>query len=271
MAGVRLQFLGTVFESVFPCEVRQHLLDADGLGRGGAGSFFQPLSRLIEKTVFDHPVDPEVDAFIEVVPILRREADVTDVVAAGFPAGLGDLICHSVPRQLVYFKSTENSARIVRVQFFRIFGVDGEEPGVHRLRALRLEFGLQPGTDLGGVPRVEELQVLDEGVEVEAGAADEDDVLPPGADVRDDAGGVFLETGDAVGLRRVHHIDEVVRDALHLVCRRFRGGHVHAFVELHGVEGEDLSVQSLRQFHRQGRFARCRGADDRHQRSALSV
>ena len=260
-----------MFQGVFPLQVRQHLLDADGLGGRGTGAFEKPLSRLVQEPVFDHPVDAPVDAVVKEIAVFRREADVDDIVVAGFPAGLGDLVGHSVPCQFINFKGSKDSSRIVRVEAFRVFGVDALQPGVHRLRTRGLEFPSETGADLGVVPRVEELQVLDERIEVQAGAADEDDVLPSPADVRDDAGRVLLEPRDTVVLGRVHDIDEVVRDALHLVRRRFRGGHVHALVELHGVEREDLSVQCLCQFHGQRRFPGRGGADDRHQRCALSV
>ena len=57
------------------------------------------------------------------------------------------------------------------------------------------------------------------------------------------------KSSDRELLARVGDVDETMRDAPALQHRRFGGPDVHAPVDLHRVDGEDLSLEMLRQSH----------------------
>jgi hypothetical protein len=61
---------------------------------------------------------------------------------------------------------------------------------------------------------------------------------------------------------RVAQVDQVVGHALHLRARRLGGPDVHAPVDLHAVDGDDLGAELLRDPQRHLGLAGGRRADD---------
>ena len=128
----------------------------------------------------------------------------------------------------------------------------------------RVGFGLQTGPDLRVAPR--DPETVDHGPHVQPRAADQHRHRVPVADVVDHGRGPRLELGHRELLGRVHHVDQVVA---HLGLIRGGGGgraDVHAPVDLHGVEGDDLGpADEPGHAHGEVRLARGGWADD-HQR-----
>src|SRR5690606_40477898 len=112
-------------------------------------------------------------------------------------------------------------------------GVEAGEPGVQGERAVFGEFGLQAGAHLRvGAGEVEFVQG---GAHVQAGAADQDGDAARGAEVVDDRAGHALVVGRVRGLGDVPDVEQVVGDAAPLVGGELGGTDVHAPVQLHGV------------------------------------
>ena len=73
--------------------------------------------------------------------------------------------------------------------------------------------------------------------------------MPPGDDLIDGAPDAVPELHHVEGLRRVQNVDQVMRNALHLLLRDLRSADIHPAVDLHGVGADDLSADPLRKLH----------------------
>ena len=133
--------------------------------------------------------------------------------------------------------------------------------GVQRRDADLGEPGLPPGPHLrvGGRER----PVVEQRLDVEHRAADDDRHRSARRDRLDVGGGGLLVAGDGRGLGDVEHVELVVRDAAPFAGRQLGGADVHAAVELHRVGVHDLAAEPLGDVERQRRLAGAGRADDR--------
>src|SRR5689334_1165767 len=157
---------------------------------------------------------------------------------------------------------TDDSARVVRVDLRRRgrvgrlqLRVRGRDPS--GLRGPRLELGPQREVLAG------ERQVVDDGLHVEAGSADEERTAAARLDVRDRGARRSLGAGDRPVLPRIGDVDEMVRHRGALLGRRLRGTDVHAPVHLHRVDRDDLDVtEGARDRQRERGLPRCGRTDE---------
>ena len=103
----------------------------------------------------------------------------------------------------------------------------------------RLQLGTELG--IGG----SEAEGIDERPEMETRSAGDDHDRRRGFSQQFPAQSTKSSNGEL--LARVGDVDEMMRDAPALQDRRFGGPDVHAPVDLHRVDGEDLSLEMLRQ------------------------
>ena len=142
-------------------------------------------------------------------------------------------------------------------------GVELRELAEHGLAAYlviaALELRPAGAARLGAVAEVEP---ADERVDVKPRAADDNRELPAREDIPH--GGVRrLDIArNAPLLVRLGDVYQVVRRGGELVRRRLGRADVHAAVELHGVAGDNLGVQALREQYAQARLARGGRAGD---------
>ncbi len=108
-----------------------------------------------------------------------------------------------------------------------------------------------------------EAQVVQDGLDVEAGPADQDGGAAGRQQVLDHGPGVPLVGGDRGGLGHVEHVEQVVRHALPLGLGHLGGADVHPPVQLHGVGVDHLAAAAQGQPHRQVGLSGGGGADDR--------
>ena len=103
---------------------------------------------------------------------------------------------------------------------------------------LRVRLGLDALAHVGKLSG--QLQVVDDGTEVQAGATHEQRPVPPLLDRRHRRAGVALEARHVVVVARVDQVDQVVRHLGPLADRRLGRADVHASVHLHRVDADDL-------------------------------
>ena len=99
------------------------------------------------------------------------------------------------------------------------------------------------------------LPVVDEGLHVEHGAADEDGEFPAGHDVCDGGDGEVLVVGDGGGFGDVPDVEQMVGNAGTFGDGEFGGADVHASVELHGVNVDNFAVAGVGEADAEGRFS----------------
>ena len=121
-------------------------------------------------------------------------------------------------------------------------GIERGQPGMEvghldpALGQLVLEGRLDLGIAAG------ELQVVDDGPQVEAGAPHQQGVVAPGGNAAQRLPGRLLELGDGELLVGIDQIEQVVRHLGLLGQGRLRRAHVHAPVDAHGVHRHDLDI-----------------------------
>ncbi len=122
-------------------------------------------------------------------------------------------------------------------------------------------FGVECLDDLGEL--VGELESIHHRSEVQPGPSDQERPLPSRLDVRDHPVEGVAELDDREVLRRLHEVDQMVRDLRLVGGTRLRGADVHAAVHLHRVDRHDLPPGvSTSDLERKGRLPGRRGPHD---------
>ena len=85
-------------------------------------------------------------------------------------------------------------------------------------------------------------KAVQEGIEVEMGATGEDRLLAAAPDVHDKALGVAREVSCAIRVLRIPDIDEVMRDALHVLLGGLLGPYIEHPVYLAGIDRYDFAA-----------------------------
>ena len=95
----------------------------------------------------------------------------------------------------------------------------------------------------------------DQGVHIQTGASGNDGCFAAGDNIIDDGGCHLAVTADGKILIRFCNIDHVVGDVLHLIGCWLCGADVHSPVDLHGIAGNNLTVQFFCHSNSEGGFA----------------
>ncbi len=133
------------------------------------------------------------------------------------------------------------------------------------MEGARVDLLLQVGPDLRVLAR--DVEVVDDGAEVEPRAPDQHRPPAPRRDVGEDGAGVGLEAGHGVVLPRIGHVEQVVDDLGPLGGGGLGRAHVHAPVDLHGVDRHQLHVrEGARRLEGHGRLPGRGGAHQGHRR-----
>ncbi len=133
------------------------------------------------------------------------------------------------------------------------FRVDGVQLGQQRFDALPVRPGFQRLPDTGGGKGGKSV-ALDEGIHVKSRAAADNGGFSPGEDVIQNGRGHFTVPADREILRGFRHAEHIMGDPLHLFGGGLGGADIHALVYLHGITGDDLTVQRLCQGNGQRSF-----------------
>ena len=137
--------------------------------------------------------------------------------------------------------------------------IAARELGVQRRPSLPARLRLQRGAH-GRIGLGHGVQAVDQGLEIEHGAADQQGQAAARRDGGDQRLRVAGKLGGAVGLQRVADVDQVVRHGGAFCGRGFGRADVHAAIDQRRVDADDLDPVLLRNRHRGGRLARGRGA-----------
>ena len=98
---------------------------------------------------------------------------------------------------------------------------------------------------IGGGPFEEP---LGEALDVEHGATNGDDRLTTRVNVADGDVGELKVAGQAEGIARLDHVDEMMRYRPPGLCGRLGRTDVHAAIDLHGIDGDDLAARPAGDF-----------------------
>ena len=108
--------------------------------------------------------------------------------------------------------------------------------------------------------------LIEHGLQIKAGAADQNRHLAARLYLFDGLLCELLEAHCVKILLRLQNIDQMMRHALHLRRRDFCGSDVHVPIHLHGVGGDNFSVERFCECQREHGFAGRRGPRERYQR-----
>ena len=120
--------------------------------------------------------------------------------------------------------------------------VEHDEPGVQvgRCGATLVQLRLERGRHLGEAAR--DLEVVDDGAQVEPRATDEQRVMPAPGDAVQRLACRPLELGHREVLVRIDQVEEMVRHGSPRLGPGLGRPDVHAAVDAHGVDRDDLAV-----------------------------
>lgn len=260
-AGVDLNLLDGLIEGAAALQVGDDLgvsdggggLRAQGLGLGEQGFYF------IEEARFDHAPDAEVDAaafdFLFAAkaddgPFGGRRRFPLILKGADGPAG-----------ELEDFEGADDA--------FLVVGVDASGGLGIGLGEAAMEGGQTNGGDLGpetlangGVGAGAFEEAVEQGLDIHGGAADGDDGFAATLNIGGGLMGEVEELIDAEGLRGLDDVDQMAGDLPSLLERRLGGADVHAAVNLHGIDADDLAGEGTGQLEGEGSLARGGDAED---------
>ena len=160
------------------------------------------------------------------------------------------------------FERADHAPRILEVDRGSRHGVLLAEQGRDRLKAFACDELLHLLAEGRVLPRLLELIVLEQGLDVEARAAGEDGHPALRIEAVDDGLGLLLEERHAVGLIGIADVDEVMRDALPLRLGRLGRADVEAAVDEHRVTGQDFRLERLCELDGERCLARSRRPED---------
>lgn len=275
VAGVDLDALDGVVERHAAFDVGEELFVAESfaglrVGGGSEGAGSVKGSDFIEEAGFHHLFDAGVDARVD-----EFGGPVQDDEAVGnFGFGIRDVGLRSIPLCLVGadgfagevedFEGADGAAFVIGVDALGGVGVDAFE----FFAECREAFGAELISEcVIGAGAFEE--AVEEGFDVEVGAADDDGGFVAGLNIGDGA----LRFAEPVmdceggGIARVAEVEEMVGDALAFGDGRLGGADVHAFIDLKGVGGDEFGGLTLRgegvgKFDGEGGLATGGGAGD---------
>ena len=180
------------------------------------------------------------------------------------PAGRPDAGCRRGERlagQLDHLQRPHDPAAVGGQDRRRRGRVAAGQLGVQRGHPDLGELLFPAGPHLGVGGR--EGPFVEQRLDVEHRAADDDRQRTAGRDGLDVGGGGLLVARDGRGLGDVEHVELVVRDAAALGDGELGGADVHAAVQLHGVGVHDLAAEAFGDVERQLRLAGAGRPDDR--------
>ena len=112
----------------------------------------------------------------------------------------------------------------------------------------------------GIVFHLRKVYVIKNGLDIKTGAPAQDGQHALFPDLLYGLPGSFLELHNVPFLPGIHAVDQVVGNAPHLFPCHLGGTYIHAFVDLHGIGGDNGAVQPQGQFHRGIGLSAGRGA-----------
>ncbi|GAB4000296.1 hypothetical protein GCM10029992_31750 [Glycomyces albus] len=214
----------------------QDLLVAQGPRGGPAPAQAAPLqlADLFDQPGLPHRLHASLDALVQ-----DRGVEV-DADADGIDAGLGfGEAGGERSGQLDHFEGSDDAAAVGGQDRLRGGRVGGPQAFPQGRRALALQFGLEAGSE--GRVGAGEVHLVQGGLHVEPGAADQDGSPPAGADVGDGLAGELLVSGDVGGLGHVEDVEDVVGHSAPFGLGDLGGPDVHSPVQLHRIGVDHLS------------------------------
>ena len=140
------------------------------------------------------------------------------------------------------FQRAADALAVVGGEALRGGGIDLAQASVERRPAVAQRFLFDLGAD-GGIGGRHVVQALEQGLEVEHGAADQQGQVATRLDRLHGGAGVLHEACCAVALQGIDQVDQVVRGYGQFFRRRLGGADVHLAVDQGGIDTDD--------FHRQ--------------------
>ncbi len=227
-------------------QVFEHLAIADRLACREPERF--PLRRqpadLVDQTRLDHRLDPGFDSL---VLFGSGALEDEDPALAGWGARLELhlLVADRLAGLAVDFERADQSPRVVGVNLRGGQRVDLLKAVVEypRRQGGGLLFDLTPQRPVGGGPLEEPTE---QALQIERSPADEQDLAATRTDLLGGSPGGSEVLGDAEFVAGVHEVDQVVRHPLAIGGAWFGGADIHAAIDGHRVERQDLGPQSPR-------------------------
>ena len=252
--------------------VGQDLAVAERLARrarhaGGAGG---QRPHLVHQAVLDHAVEAGVDPGVD---LLGRHGQ-ADLRHAALRIRLepGAERREGTARSEGDLEGPDDPAAVGRLHPRRTHRVEGGEAGVQvgRPGPALVQLRLQRGGHVGVAAR--DGEVVDNGAQVEPGAPDQQRMMPAPRDALQRRPRRLLELGHGEILVRVDQVEEVVRHRGLRLGTGLRRPDVHAAVDAHGIDGDDLAVApAQRQLQGGLRFPRGGDADECDRSQALAT
>nr|BFF27322.1 hypothetical protein GCM10025732_52870 [Glycomyces mayteni] len=185
--------------------MREHLLVAEGAGGGAAlaQALGFEVADLVEEPGVPHGPHAALDALVEGGRVeVHADADGLEVgLGLGERGGEGAGELHD-------FEGAHDAAPVRGEDRLRGLGVAGPEALPECGGAVAVEVGFEAGADRG--VGAGEVHLVERGLHVQAGAADEDRPVAAGADLADRPAGEALVGGHVGGLGDVEDVEHVV-------------------------------------------------------------
>jgi hypothetical protein len=227
---------------------------AEGVeGAGGVAVTGKKTAGFVEEAAGEHLSGASVEAFVE-SGTGRIEADAEDAVAgegiaAGLP-GIGERLAGGEAD----FEGADELGLVVGVDARGGGGIEAAEESVQPGGAMAASACAEAVAEAFGALRTGE-EAVEEGAQIEAGAAGNDGEVAAGGDVGEGlAGEAAVVAGSAEMVRR-EDVEEVVGDLAPLLRRGFGGADLHIAIDGDGVAADNLSVEAAGEGEREGRFA----------------
>ena len=112
--------------------------------------------------------------------------------------------------------------------------------------------------------------IVEYGLQIKSGSADQNRDFAARLNVRYRIRCALLKLHRVKILFGLQNVDQMVRNSLHLFCSNFSRPDVHAAVYLHGIRGDDFTVQFFGKCKGERGFSDRRGAGERNQRLFLT-
>ena len=214
-------------------------------------------AHFVEETCVEHRVETALDARVQDRAILRRHREFQHP-ARKCPRCRSRLALPVADRpaaEPIHLQRTLDPLRIGGVDARGGDGIDLREFGVHRRPAafagFRFELRARRGIGLG-----HRRQPLQQGAEIQAGAAGEDRQATARDDVFDCDARIVGEIGGRIALPGVAHIDQMMRHRCELIGGGFRCTDVEPPIHQRRIDADDLAIATLRPIQRKRGLAR---------------
>ncbi len=226
-------------------ERRPGLPVADGAHRGQPGVQVAPRAQpahLVDEAGVEHGPKAQVDAPPQPLAVGRLQRDQRRVrkrLCRGDRAAVAQVRRQRHAADAVHLERALDALRVAGGQARGGDGVDALQFLPQRVEAVARELRGEPGAHLA-VGRGQRVEALEQRLEVEHRAADEQRQRAARGDAGDQPLGVGDEARRRVRLGRVEDVDQVVRHARALGGRGLGGADVHAAVDERRVDADDL-------------------------------